>query len=105
MWAFICIVLTTNLVGGKFLPRLESGVLCFHIVGFFGIMIPLVAKAHHRSKEEVFKEFLNGGKFHSQGLSWFVGLSGAAFAFAGGDASVHVSSFMSSLEFAYGTSG
>ncbi|KAJ5112667.1 hypothetical protein N7532_000712 [Penicillium argentinense] len=89
MWAFLCIVLITNMVGGKFLPRLESGLLCFHIVGLFGIIIPLLVRAEHKSKEQVFKEFLNGGEFPTQGLSWFVGLSGAAFAFAGGDASVH----------------
>lgn len=91
MWAFLCIVFATNIVGGKFLPRLESGLLCYHILGFFGIMIPLVIKAAHKSKDQVFEEFLNGGNFPSQGLSWFVGLSGAAFAFAGGDAAVHVS--------------
>ncbi|KAJ5739194.1 hypothetical protein N7533_011978 [Penicillium manginii] len=91
MWAFLCIVFATNIVGGKFLPRLESGLLCYHILGFFGIMIPLVIKAAHKSKDQVFEEFLNGGNFPSQGLSWFVGLSGAAFAFAGGDAAVHMS--------------
>jgi hypothetical protein len=79
------------MVGGRFLPRLESGLLCFHIVGFFGIMIPLVIKAHHKLEDQVFEEFLNGGNFPNQGLSWFVGLSGAAFAFGGGDAAVHVS--------------
>lgn len=79
------------MVGGKFLPRLESGLLCFHIVGFLGIMIPLVVKAEHKAKEQVFKEFNNGGEFPNQGLSWFVGLSGAAYAFGGGDACVHVS--------------
>lgn len=91
MWAFLCIVFATNMVGGRFLPRLESGLLCFHIVGFFGIMIPLVIKAQHKSEDQVFEEFLNGGSFPNQGLSWFVGLSGAAFAFGGGDAAVHVS--------------
>lgn len=91
MWAFLCIVFATNMVGGRFLPRLESGLLCFHVVGFFGIMIPLVIKAHPKPKEQVFEEFLNGGSFPSQGLSWFVGLSGATFAFGGGDAAVHVS--------------
>lgn len=91
MWAFLWIVFMTNMVGGRFLPRLESGLLCFHIVGFFGIIIPLIVKSHHKSGGQVFGEFLNGGEFPTQGLSWFVGLSGAAFAFGGGDAAVHVS--------------
>lgn len=91
MWAVILTALCVNLVGGKFLPRLEGLVLVLHIVGFFGILIPLTYMANHKTNQEVFLDFLNGGKFKTQGLSVFVGLSGCVFSFAGGDAAVHVS--------------
>lgn len=90
MWVSMLVALAVNLVGGRFLTRLENFVLVIHILGFFGILIPLTSLSDHKTKEEVFTEFLNGGNFASQGLSWFVGMSGCVFAFAGGDAAVHV---------------
>ncbi|KAJ5975504.1 amino acid transporter [Penicillium waksmanii] len=90
MWASLLLALGVNLVGGKFLPRLENLILVVHILGFFGIMIPLTYMSDHKTKEEVFTQFLNGGNFASQGLSWFVGMTGCVFAFAGGDAAVHM---------------
>lgn len=91
MWASLLLALAVNLVGGKFLPRVENLILIVHILGFFGILIPLISLADHKTKEQVFTEFLNGGNFASQGLSWFVGMTGCVFAFSGGDAAVHVS--------------
>jgi amino acid transporter len=91
MRASIFVALLCNLIGGKFLPRLEGFLLFVHVLGFFGIIIPLTCMADHKSNHEVFLEFLNGGNFATQGLSWFVGISGCVFAFAGGDAAVHVS--------------
>jgi hypothetical protein len=79
-----------NLKGGKFFPRLEKGLLVLHLLGFLGVLIPMVCLADHKSNEEVFKEFLNGGHSPTQGLSWFVGTSGCVFSFAGGDSVVHV---------------
>lgn len=91
MWAALLVGLAVNLVGGKLLPRLEKGVLVLHVLGCLAVIIPMVVLADHRSNQEVFKEFLNAGEWPTQGLSWFVGLSGCAFSFAGGDAVVHVS--------------
>ncbi|KAJ5366633.1 amino acid transporter [Penicillium brevicompactum] len=90
LWASLIVALAVNLVGGKFLPRLENLILCVHILGFFGILIPLTYMADHRTKEQVFIEFTNGGGFATDGLSWFVGMTGCVFAFAGGDAAVHM---------------
>ncbi|KAJ5137874.1 amino acid transporter [Penicillium atrosanguineum] len=90
MWATLVVALLSNLVGGRFLPRLEGFVLVIHILGFFAIIIPLTYMSDHKTDREVFLEFLNGGNFATQGLSWFVGLSGCVFAFAGGDAAVHM---------------
>ncbi|KAJ5379215.1 amino acid permease [Penicillium cosmopolitanum] len=90
VWAALVAALLANLVGGKFLPRLEAIILVIHIIGFFGILIPLVYMSEHKSNDEVFLQFLNSGEFPTQGISWFVGMTSCAFAFAGGDAAVHM---------------
>ncbi|KAL4880406.1 amino acid/polyamine transporter I [Aspergillus karnatakaensis] len=90
MWAATLMALGVNLAGGKLLPRLEIVILVFHILGFFAILIPLTYMAEHKSTHDVFLEFANGGGFPSRGLSWFVGIKGVVFAFAGGDAAVHM---------------
>ncbi|KAJ5860478.1 amino acid/polyamine transporter I [Penicillium soppii] len=90
MWACLLVALAINLAGGKIFPRLEQGILVLHILGCLAIIMPLVCLADHRSNQEVFQEFLNSGEFPTQGLSWFVGVSGCAFSFAGGDAVVHM---------------
>lgn len=53
----------------------------------------MVYMANHNTAEQVFTQFLNEGQWPSQGLSFFVGLIGPVFAFAGGDAAVHVTAF------------
>ncbi|KAJ5482212.1 hypothetical protein N7475_001024 [Penicillium sp. IBT 31633x] len=90
MWACLLVALAVNLAGGKLFPRLEQGILLLHILGCLAIVIPLVCLADHQTNKQVFKDFLNGGEFPTQGLSWFVGTSGCVFSFAGGDAVVHM---------------
>ncbi|KAL4794299.1 amino acid/polyamine transporter I [Aspergillus venezuelensis] len=90
MWAAVLLALGVNLAGGKLLPRLETIILVIHVLGFFAIVIPLTYMADHKSTHDVFLEFENDGGFPSQGLSWFVGMTGCVFAFAGGDATVHM---------------
>ncbi|KFY17763.1 hypothetical protein V492_00431 [Pseudogymnoascus sp. VKM F-4246] len=89
-WAALSLALIINLIGGKTLPRIGVVLLVMQIVGFFGVLIPLVYMAEHNTKEQVFLSFHNGGGFKTQGLSWFVGMTACAFAFAGGDAAVHL---------------
>ncbi|KXG45519.1 Amino acid/polyamine transporter I [Penicillium griseofulvum] len=91
VWGSLSLSLAVNLLGGNLLPRAEAALLVLHIIGFFGILIPLVYMADHNTKEQVFLSFQNGGGFATQGLSWFVGMTSCAFAFAGGDAAVHMS--------------
>ena len=91
VWASLSLALVVNLLPGNLLPRIEVIILVVHILGFFGIIIPLIYMADHNTKEQVFLSFQNGGGFATQGLSWFVGMTSCAFAFAGGDAAVHVS--------------
>ncbi|KAJ5587744.1 uncharacterized protein N7459_003509 [Penicillium hispanicum] len=90
LWCLLLVALGVNLVGGKFLPRLEGLILVIHILGFFAILIPLVYMSEHNSSHEVFLNFNNGGGFSTQTLSWFVGMLGCVFSFAGGDAAVHM---------------
>ncbi|KAF4212021.1 hypothetical protein CNMCM8980_010008 [Aspergillus fumigatiaffinis] len=90
MWAAVLLALGINVVGGKLLPRLETVILVVHLLGFFAIIIPMTYMADHKSSHDVFLEFVNSGGFPSQGLSWFVGMTGCVFAFAGGDAAVHM---------------
>lgn len=90
-WAIVAFAVGVNIVGGSVLPRLEGFILVVHILGFFAVMIPLVTLADHTSASEVFTLFLNEGGWSSEGLLVFIGLIGTVFAFAGGDAAVHVS--------------
>ncbi|RJE20120.1 Amino acid permease [Aspergillus sclerotialis] len=89
MWAAVFLALAINIVGGKLLPRLELLILVIHVLGYFGILIPMTYMANHKTSHEVFKDFVNSG-FPTNGLSWFVGMTGCVFAFAGGDAAVHM---------------
>lgn len=89
-WAKALSYLSLNLIGGKLLSRLESFVLVFHILGFFAILIPLVYMSKHQPADQVFLRFINTGHFSNNALSSFVGMTGCAFAFSGGDSTVHV---------------
>ncbi|KAJ5740750.1 amino acid/polyamine transporter I [Penicillium malachiteum] len=90
VWCSLLVAFAFNMTGGKFLPRAESLILVIHVLGFFGILIPLVYMSNHNTADKVFMEFLNEGNFATDGLSWFVGMTGCVFSFAGGDAAVHM---------------
>ena len=92
-WAAILIAVVFNTVLIRALPKVEGMVLVLHILGFVGILIPLVYLAPHSTASEVFTVFLNGGNWSSQGLSFFIGLVGNATAFLG-KSSVSVNSFL-----------
>lgn len=53
--------------------------------------VPLVYLAPHGNAHDVFATFLNLGGWDTQALSFFVGLSGNAFAFLGADCVYHMS--------------
>ncbi|GMF74128.1 unnamed protein product [Aspergillus oryzae] len=89
-WATAVFAATMNIIGGKLLPRFEGTILILHILGFFAILIPLTYMAEHKPASEVFTYFINEGHWPTQGLSFFIGIIGPVFAFAGGDAAVHV---------------
>lgn len=80
--ALVLSVFTTT-VAGTVLPKIESILLVVYILGFFGVMVPLVYLGPHGNAQDVFTRFINDGGWSSQGLSFFVGISGNAFAFLG----------------------
>ncbi|KAK4870531.1 hypothetical protein LT330_004879 [Penicillium expansum] len=103
-WAVVLLSVAINSLGGQVLPRFEGMILILHILGFFAILIPLTYMADHGTSKEVFTQFLNMGEFPSQGLSFFVGMVGCIFSFAGGDAAVHMSEEITNAAIAVPTS-
>ncbi|EED18761.1 GABA permease, putative [Talaromyces stipitatus ATCC 10500] len=90
-WSVVAFGLVINTVGGAtLLPKFEGLILVLHIIGFFAVLIPLVYMSDHGSAKDVFATWFNEGGWDTQGLSFFVGLIGVVFAFAGGDAAVHM---------------
>ena len=75
-------IFPTTVFGGT-LPKVESFFLVVYILGFFGVLVPLVYLGPHGNAHDVFTTFLNNGGWNSQALSFFVGISGNAFAFLG----------------------
>jgi choline transport protein len=68
---------------GSVLPKVESALLFIFVIGFFAVMIPMVSLSPHASAKTVFTTWINDGGWSSQGISFFVGLAGNAFAFLG----------------------
>ena len=82
-YAVLAFALFINTYLGRLLPQIETMMLLFHILGFFGILIPLVTLAPHQPATEVFTNFLNMGDWSTQTLSFFVGLISATNAIFG----------------------
>ena len=82
-YAALAFALFVNTFLARLLPQIETLILVFHILGFFGLLIPLVHLSPHQSAKEVFTHFVNLGGWSTTGLSFFVGLVTAADAFPG----------------------
>ena len=82
-YAALAFALLINTLFNRLLPLIESLMLLFHILGFFGILIPLIHLSPHQPAKEVFTHFLNLGEWSTQGLSFFVGLITIANSFPG----------------------
>lgn len=82
-WAVVAVALFMNTVTSRILPQIEGLALLVHVLGYFGIMIPLVWLAPHRTAHDVFTEFINEGGWPTQGVSFCVGIIGIVAAFAG----------------------
>ena len=82
-YAVLAFSLFINTYLGRHLPQIESMILFFHVLGFFGILIPLVYLAPHQTAHEVFTSFLNKGNWDTTTLAFFVGLITAMDSFPG----------------------
>lgn len=83
IWAVIALGVLINTQGGTFLPKFEGLILILHLLGYFGILIPLIILGNHQPASQVFGNFQNGGDWSTQGLSFMIGLNGAIFVFVG----------------------
>ncbi|KAI9832416.1 MAG: hypothetical protein M1819_004405 [Sarea resinae] len=90
LYAVMLLALFFNTYLADHLPKVEGAVLTLHILGFFGILIPMTYLAPHGNAHDVFATFLNLGGYHSMGLSFFVGIITTVFAFLGADGAVHM---------------
>lgn len=91
--AIVLLTVLLNTVMGTLLPHLEGSLLIIHILGFFGVLIPLVYYAPKTPASEIFGQpygHMNGGDWPTYGLSFMIGMVGCAGAFVGADGAVHV---------------
>jgi choline transport protein len=92
LWAVLLLCVFINVFVSGALPTIEVIVLVIHVLGFFGILIPLVyLTGSHHSAKEIFSTFNNLGGWRTNALAFFIGLQGNALAFVGTDSAVHVS--------------
>lgn len=92
IWAVLLLCIFINVFVSGALPTIEVIVLIVHVLGFFGILVPLVyLTPSHNTAKDVFTTFHNKGQWPTQALAFFVGLQGNALAFIGTDSVVHVS--------------
>jgi len=82
-YAALAFALVVNTYMGRFLPQIESLMLLFHVLGCFGLLIPLIYLAPHQPAEVVFTNFQNGGGWSTSALSFFVGLITSSNSFTG----------------------
>jgi L-asparagine transporter-like permease len=88
-WAVLAFAVIINTVGSKTLAHFEGLILILHILGFFGILIPLVYLAPH-SDASILTTWVNSGGWSTQGLSFMIGLPSSIFALIGVDSCVHM---------------
>lgn len=90
MWATVLFANTVNFVG-RILAKFEGFILILHLIGFFGILVPLVYFAPHNGAEAVFATFYNNGGWPTDALAFFVGIPSIASTLVGADCAVHMS--------------
>jgi energy-coupling factor transporter transmembrane protein EcfT len=74
IWSAILMAFFVNSILGRWLPKIEGFILYLHILGFFGIIIPMLYLAKRVTAEEAFTQWNNSGGWPSMGLSFLVGM-------------------------------
>ena len=88
--AIVALCIIFNSVLAKKLPFVESGVLVFHILGFFGVLIPLWVTGGRNSTSSVFTGLVDYAGWPSNGLAFMVGLLTPVYTLLGADSAVHM---------------
>ena len=88
-WAFLTAALFFATIVSKKLPLVEIFFLLCNILGFFGLLVPLVYLSPSQSAQDAFATAANSG-YPTYGLSFMTGIVNATIAFVGADAAVHV---------------
>lgn len=73
MWGWALFATSINLTTGRLIARFEAITLVLHLVGFFGVLIPLVYLSSHNNAGFVFNTFYNNGGWPNMGLAFLVG--------------------------------
>jgi len=90
MWASAIFASAINFTG-RLLAKFEGLILVLHLVGYFGILVPLVYFADHNDPKSVFELIYDNGGWNSNALAFLVGLSSIASTLTGADCAVHMS--------------
>lgn len=90
MWAFNLVTIVFNTIGTGFMPALEVGSLISHFVGFFVVIIPILAMAPKNSAEEVFVHWENNSGWGSMGTAFFLSQITILYCGLGSDSVVHI---------------
>lgn len=88
--AVVVFAILFNTVFASRLPLIEGTVLFLHILGFFGIIVPLWVLAPRARASDVLLKFTNDGGWSSKGLSAMVGLYYPLCVLVGYDCSIHM---------------
>lgn len=89
--AIVAFCIIFNSFMAKKLPMIEGMVLILHLIGFFGILIPLWVLAPRHTAADVFGTLTNLGGWPTTGLSFMVGLLTPVYTLLGADSAVHMS--------------
>ncbi|KAL8792909.1 MAG: hypothetical protein Q9195_004486 [Heterodermia aff. obscurata] len=89
-WAVLGVGLLINTWLGRQLPRIEGLMLFLYIMGFFGVLIPLIYLSPHKSAHDVFTVFQNLGGWSTTSLSFFVGFVTVSGSLVGVDGCDHI---------------
>lgn len=60
-WAVIAFCVFINVAAGWLLPKFEGSLLVLHLLGFFGVLIPLLILGPKGNSKDVFTTFANMG--------------------------------------------
>lgn len=91
IWSSMSVSVLLNCTTGSIIAKVESLILVLHVLGFLGILVPMVYFAPHNDPSTVFASFVNTGGWESQALSFFVGFPTIAASLLGADCAVHMS--------------